>query len=262
MATVNKYGKAPYKTVLVHGGPGAAGELECLAKLLPNNVGVIEPYQTALSVNGQIEELKLAIEENGCYPVNLVGYSWGAWLSYLTAARYPDYVNKLILISSGPFDTKYSEDIMNTRLSRLSKVERLEAEQLFEELKQSTDREKRQGFARFGKLMSKADTYSPLITENFEEDLEIRVEIFNNVWPEADKLRKNGALLNIGKFIKCPTVAIHGEYDSHPSEGVELCLQETIKDFKFIGLKKCGHKPWIEKEAKEEFLKILISELK
>jgi hypothetical protein len=38
-------------------------------------------------------------------------------------------------------------------------------------------------------------------------------------------------------------------------------LLETLKDFRFILLGKCGHKPWIEKQARDEFFKILYGEM-
>ena len=43
------YGKAPYTVVLVHGGPGAAGEMTPVAKRLSNNRGILEPFQTSTS---------------------------------------------------------------------------------------------------------------------------------------------------------------------------------------------------------------------
>jgi len=54
---------------------------------------------------------------------------------------------------------------------------------------------------------------------------------------------------------------IHGDYDSHPYEGVEEPLSKYVEDFKFILLKKCGHKPWIEKHAMDEFYAIIKREL-
>jgi pimeloyl-ACP methyl ester carboxylesterase len=66
--------------------------------------------------------------------------------------------------------------------------------------------------------------------------------------------------LKLGEKIKCPVVAIHGDYDPHPAKGVREPLSGVIKDFCFISLKNCGHKPWIEQEAKEEFYRILKKE--
>jgi pimeloyl-ACP methyl ester carboxylesterase len=74
-------------------------------------------------------------------------------------------------------------------------------------------------------------------------------------------LRKSGELLRIAGNINCPVVAIHGDYDPHPAEGVSKLLSNAIRDFKFIFIEKCGHEPWNEKYAKEEFYRILSEEL-
>ena len=65
----------------------------------------------------------------------------------------------------------------------------------------------------------------------------------------------------LGKNIECPVVAIHGDYDPHPAEGVEKPLASILKNFRFILLQNCGHKPWIEKHAKDIFYEILKQEL-
>jgi hypothetical protein len=71
---------APFRVAVVHGGPGAAGELWPVARRLAATCGVLEPMQTATSVDGQAEELRIAIESHADLPVVLIGHSWGAWL--------------------------------------------------------------------------------------------------------------------------------------------------------------------------------------
>ena len=66
--------------------------------------------------------------------------------------------------------------------------------------------------------------------------------------------------MKLGEKIKCPVVAIHGDYDPHPAEGVKKPLLKVVKNFRFILLKNCGHKPWIEQKAKDEFYIILKKE--
>jgi pimeloyl-ACP methyl ester carboxylesterase len=56
-------------------------------------------------------------------------------------------------------------------------------------------------------------------------------------------------------------VAIHGDYDPHLAEGIREPLSRVIKDFRFILLEKCGHEPWRERYAHDEFYEILTSEL-
>ena len=75
------------------------------------------------------------------------------------------------------------------------------------------------------------------------EALEIRGDIFQGVWKEAARLRTSGELLALGTRIECPVVAIHGDCDPHPAEGVREPLSRILPDFRFITLENCGHKP-------------------
>jgi pimeloyl-ACP methyl ester carboxylesterase len=106
MENLRKYGKSPFSIVVVHGGPGAAGEMAPVAHELSFGSGVLEPIQTAASLEGQAEELKTVLENEGGLPVTLIGFSWGAWLSFIVAARYPTIIKKLILVGSGPYEEK------------------------------------------------------------------------------------------------------------------------------------------------------------
>ena len=118
MKNLRIYGNAPYKIAVIHGGPGAAGEMAPVAHELSSGWGVLEPIQTAASIEGQIKELKTVLEKNGDIPVTLIGFSWGAWLGFIFTANHPSFVKKLILIGSGPFEPKYTSIIERIRLGR------------------------------------------------------------------------------------------------------------------------------------------------
>ena len=255
------YGMPPFQISLIHGGPGAAGEMAPVAQRLSSDCGILEPIQTVMSVNGQVEELKTVLEEYGDLPVVLIGYSWGAWVSYLVAARYPVIIKKLILIGCGGFEDKYGKITNENRISRLSDLERSEFESIQLSLKNPTGLDTNKLFIRLGELVSKVDSYDPISSNTDNDPVDFNAEIFSKVWPEADEMRRSGELLEYGKQIKCPVVAIHGDYDPHPAEGVEKPLLSVLKDFRFILLKKCGHKPWIERHAKDRFYELLKNEL-
>jgi pimeloyl-ACP methyl ester carboxylesterase len=230
-----------------------------LARELALDHGVLEPLQTAASITGQVEELKELLEESADLPVTLVGHSWGAWLGYIFAARHPGLVKKLILVSSGGFEEKNAATTHETRLSRLSKEEKEEVARLLEIIRNRSTNDRNTDFARLGELFFKTDAYDPLPLEPPETVFSL--EIYKMVWGEATELRRSGKLLEMGREITSPVVAIHGDYDSHPAEGVEKPLSAVIRDFRFILLKNCGHKPWIERQAREKFYKILEEEL-
>ena len=257
-----RYGKPPFNVVVVHGGPGAGGEMAPVARVLASDRGILEPIQTATSLDGQIEELRSVLKESGDLPVILVGFSWGAWLSFIVTAKYPSYVKKLIMIASGPFEEKYAGRVHQTRFSRLDEKERAEVSSLIEVLYNPSAENKDTAFEQFGALYSKADAYDPISNgSDLSDAIEYRFDIFQSVWKEGAELRSSGELLQFGKHITCPVSAIHGDYDPHPAEGVQKSLSAILKNFRFILLKNCGHKPWIEKEAREEFFRIIKEEL-
>ena len=277
MKNPRKYGTPPYKYVVVHGGPGAGGEMAPVARRLASRQGILEPIQTASSIEGQVEELRIVLAEHGDPPVILASFSWGAWLCFIFAAVHPSMVKGLVLIGSGPFDEKYVPAIQRTRLSRLKEVEKREVEFLTGVLENPEAEERNRALARFGSILSKADSYDPISVESGvskethessmsdelgesceTEAIGFRADIFQNVWKEAAELRKSGKLLELGKSIRCPVVAIHGDYDPHPAEGVRKPLSGILKDFKFILLPNCGHMPWIERDARDKFFKILM----
>lgn len=111
----------------------------------------------------------------------------------------------------------------------------------------------------FGVILSKADLYKP--NNDDESSVNIQMDIYQKVWPEANELRKSGKLIKLGKKIECPVVVLHGDYDPHPFEGVKEPLSRVISKIEFVLLEKCGHTPWKEKDASRDFYKALKNEL-
>ncbi|MFC1963693.1 alpha/beta fold hydrolase, partial [Chloroflexota bacterium] len=187
-------------------------------------------------------------------------FSWGAMLSFIFTARYHSLVKKLILVGSGPYEKKYATNIMKVRLSRLSEVQREEALSLMDTLNDPDAEDKNSIMAQLGNLISKADSYDSLPHDS--EVLECQHDIYQGVWEPTSQLRDSGELLSFGRRIKCPVVAIHDDYDPHPLEGVREPLSRVLKNFKLILLEKCGHRPWIERDARDRFYNIIKGECK
>lgn len=268
--TVRKYGKGPFKVAVIHGGPGAPGSVAPVARQLSANRGVLEPLQTADSLEGQLDELKTQLIAESDLPAVLIGHSWGAMLSYLFAARYTELVSKIIMVGSGVYEDKYAENILNIRLSHLDESEREEASALMKGLSDPNIQFSDAQMARMGELLSKTDVFAPIDVD--EEPLESTQNIdpkllgcqsglHKKVWGDAKKLRKSGGFLDAGKLVRCPVVAIHGDYDSHPPEGVRDPLSMVLSDFRFIMLERCGHEPWRERYARDRFFEVIEQEL-
>jgi len=259
MQNPRKYGNPPYSIAVIHGGPGAAGEMAPVARTLAASCGILEPMQTKSSILGQVVELHEILSRHASAPVILIGYSWGAWLSVIYAAEQPSMVKKLILVSSGPSEQSYASSIQAERMKRLGKKEISEIEFLMDALENPAARNKDKIFTRIGEIMAKTDTYKPAGEQG--EKIEINSVIYKSVWKEAEDLRKNSRLMDYVKRIKCPVAAIHGDFDPHPAAGVDAPLSKALKNFKFTLLKNCGHTPWMEKLARDEFYNILKNEI-
>ena len=237
---------------------------EVADELSKTSCSILEPQQTALSIDGQVDELCEVLKKHSVVPVILIGHSWGAWLIFIIASLHPELVEKLILVSSGPFEAKYATGLGVTRKGRLSDAEKSEMNKLWKIIQTSTEQNNDKLLTRVGEIVGKADTYDPLPEKRYEmpEGLSVNADIFNKVMPEAIELRKSGKLLSMGEYIKCPVTAIHGDYDPHPAEGVKGPLSNVLDQFKFIELEKCGHEPWRERYAREKFFRILKNEIK
>jgi pimeloyl-ACP methyl ester carboxylesterase len=259
MNNLRKYGSAPFAAAVIHGGPGAPGYMAPVARELAAITGVLEPLQTTASLEGQLQELKILLEENAALPVTLIGHSYGAMLGFIFSARFPSLVKKLVLIGSGGFEEKYAEKIMTTRLNRLDEGERGEVHSLLERISDPAVSDKNAALARFGYLCKKADCYDPINLH--EEALECQYYIHVSVWQDVSDLRASGELLKLANRINIPVRAIHGDYDPHPAEGVQDPLSAALKNFKFFLLKNCGHYPWLEKKRRGNFFGILKNEL-
>lgn len=271
MKNYQLHGKPPYNIVLIHGGPGAWGEMAEIALALKDEYGIIETFQTESSLDGQIDEIFETLKQLNAFPLVIVGFSWGAWLGYLLAARYSSYLHgsKIILIGSGPYEEKYYQQLVDTRKSRMNKSQRELSEQLFIDLQNSDITSKENIIQSIGKLYYHIDQFDPVPFTSSEADSlpfsphEIdRSSFFQDALETVKKLRKTGELLKYGQKITNPVIIIHGDYDPHPYQGViePLSSLKGIKLTSYI-LKNSGHKPWVEKQVSEEFFHILHSEL-
>ena len=250
---VRLYGKAPYKIVLVHGGPGAIGSLKGFAQELNalSQIGVVEAIQSKYSIEELIDELYRQISDNCNEKVSLIGHSWGAWLVALFAEKYPELIERIILVGSAPLEDKYVAEIGTRRFENLSE----EDSAIFQRLinNQATDED----MAKIPKVFEKSDNYCLENREMHRAD-KTDSQMHNIIWEEAAKLRTNGKLLSSFKNIKNKIVLIQGETDPHPARGITIPLKENGVECETYILEKCGHSPFMEKYAKEEFYKILL----
>ena len=253
------WGGPPYRVALVHGGPGAPGSMGPVARRLSARRGILEPLQTADSLDGQVDELRKVLQRAGTLPISVVGHSWGAILGLVFSARYSSLVKKLILVGSAPLDKRHEQGTRNAdRIQRLPVEQRAEASSLLEIIDSKAGPERDAAWRRLGPLLTKADAYDPVTLDT--EELEIQAALNERVWATAKPLRDSGELIELARSIRCPVVAIHGDSDPHPVAGIREPLTTAIDEFHFVLLDRCGHVPWIERDAAEPFFAVLEQE--
>lgn len=262
MQNPRTYGTPPFTVAVIHGGPGAGGEMAPVARALAGRWGVLEPIQTAHTLDGQVDELRAHLEAHAALPATLIGYSWGAWLSLMTAAHHPALVKKLILVSCGALEQRYVAQLHDNRLNRLDEAEQAAFRAALIALDDLSAVDRDASLARLGALAARADNVDLLPDETQPGDVvALRGEVYQGIWPAAAEMRRCGALLDLVARVRCPVVAIHGAQDPSPAAGVREPLAACLADFRFVLLGRCGHTPWRERQARDAFYRALAAEL-
>ncbi len=80
-----------------------AGEYYCIAFDLPgHNLTEVEGYDEFYTIENTCTSLKKEIENQGIKDFHLVAYSMGGRIALTFAIKYPEIINKLVLISTSP----------------------------------------------------------------------------------------------------------------------------------------------------------------
>lgn len=256
------YGASPYRVVVVHAGPGYAGSAAGLARLLSNRYGVIEPLQTKDTIFDQVEELKEQIESVAKEPVILIGHSWGAILSAIVAATYPDLVRKLVLVSTLPLRESYLEELEIKREYHYSDHDLELYRKVRKNLRNPESKNKTKDFEELSRLCKISDEYQPYKNDTDDKDLVlVDGEIYFKIMKELNRLRKTGELLRYFTYIKCPLCVIHGQYDTHPVAGIIEPLLELNISHRLCIIDDSGHTPWREIKGSEDFFRAIAYEI-
>jgi len=76
-------------------------------------------------------------------------------------------------------------------------------------------------------------------------------------WADVLRLQAEGIEPATFAAITCPVLMLHGDDDPHPGPGTFALLKACIPQLQYRGLPRCGHRPWVERHAREPFLAAL-----
>ena len=217
--------------IAMHGGPGAVGDVAALARGLSDSFRVLEPLQRGsgaepLTVAIHVEDLRELIQSRVApeRPA-LVGSSWGAMLALAFAAAYPDMPGPIVLIGSGTFD-------MESRAAFKA---------LLEERRATTGAEKLRTL------------YSYDAIEEQEGETEYDRRANEETWHDMLRLQQEGVYPASFSAIRSPVLMLHGSVDPHPGRMILDSLRPYLPQIEYREWERCGHFPWRERLAREEF---------
>jgi pimeloyl-ACP methyl ester carboxylesterase len=261
---VRFYGESGPYVVLLHGGPGAAGQMGPVGRRLGGRFRVVEPLQRAsgevpLTVARHVADLYDVLRaplQDG--PARLVGFSWGAMLALTYAARHPSEVDRVVLVGCGTFDRGSREAYEAAMAERMDADERRRFEDLTARLAAETNGQRRNKlFAEFGSLCTQIQAFDPLATDSGDETF-YDERGFRETWSDAVSLQQQGIQPAEFARIEAPVTMIHGDADPHPGRLIFESLAPLVRDIQYRELSRSGHTPWIERHAREAFYELLI----
>lgn len=240
------------RVLLLHGGPGAPGTLSTLRRALADE-RVEEPLQRrgARTVEEHVRDLDAVVGDG---PVALVGHSWGAMLGLAYAARHPAKVERLVLVGCGTFDEEARAELVRRREARLTDGLR----ERLREIEQRIDAEPGRAdalYAELGALFVGIDGHDPAAADL--GGLPCDREGARATWEDMVRLQREGVYPAAFAAIEAPVVMLHGEDDPHPGALIRDGLAPLLKDFRYRSFARCGHYPWLERHAKDDFLAAL-----
>jgi len=251
---VRRYGSAGPVVLVLHGGPAAAGEAAPLARGLATRFQVLEPWQRGsggapLTVARHVADLAALIAAlDAAPPPALVGESWGAMLALACAAAHPESCAALVLVCCGTFDPDSRAAIPARLAARIDRQTRCELERLAG-LELDPEERLRRRYA----LLEPLYHVDPLPVEQDPQAPPFDVRAHRETWADMLREQARGTYPAAFAAIRVPVLMLHGAQDPHPGREIHALLRRYMPQIEYREWARCGHQPWRERHAREEF---------
>lgn len=253
--------------IVVHGGPGLSQEY-LLPHLLPlsekNRVSFYDQRGSGSSTGGAdpahltldvfLNDLDAVRRALGYDKISLLGHSWGGFLAMHYAIKYPQHVDKLILLSALPATSSDYEAYMRDWTDRIAPFKE-QLDHIEKSLSYSAGDP--EAVADYIRLCFQAYCFdkekvnalnlkmSPQAALNWlHTSNQFDPNLFNTSFDLRPQLQK----------LACPTLIIHGDADPIPAAAAAN-THHSIPHSQLNVLSHCGHFPYLEQP--KEFFEIL-----
>ena len=279
-----RYGERGPWVVLIHGGPGAPGSLAPLARELARDHRVVEHLQPSWSEGGRsvadhLADLERCLAGLGASATPaLVGHSWGAMLALCCAAEVarPSAaraaageeareaslrltarpLGPVVLVGSGTFDLE-SRAEQRRRREALPPTPALAARIARLRARVAADPDDAGAFGELGSLLSELELVDPLPHAADFEVIRFDRRGNQSAWSDMLRLQEEGVYPARFARIRSKVTLIQGAQDTHPGRLIRASLESALPELDYVELERCGHYPWLERQAREPFLTAL-----
>ena len=97
--------------------------------------------------------------------------------------------------------------------------------------------------------------YDPVTTELECQGCDARAN--RETWDDMLRLQAAGIYPAAFAAIEAPVLMLHGDFDPHPGRLIEASLRPHVPQLEYVEWPRCGHYPWIERHARDEFFAVL-----
>ncbi len=243
--------------LVLHGGPAAVGSAAPIARGLAGDFRVLEPWQRGsgdepLTVARHVADLAglAASGAAGGRPA-LVGESWGAMLALAYAAEHPDQAGPLVLVGCGTFDPEARARMNVVLEERMGPELRARLERIPVECADPAER-----LARRYELIRALYAFDPL-PEEPDETGRFDLRAHQETWADMLRLQAEGVYPAAFAAVRSPVLMLHGAHDPHPGRMIRDSLLPFLPQLEYREWDRCGHSPWVERQVREEFFKVL-----
>jgi pimeloyl-ACP methyl ester carboxylesterase len=171
-------------------------------------------------------------------------------LALAYAAVHPERVTSLALVGCATFDPAARGEIQAIREQRMDAGLRQRIEGLAEEF---PDPDKR--LAMMAHLLLPVDSHELLSTGR--EVLTCDARAHHETWDDMVRLQDASIYPAAFAKIDAPVLMLHGAADPHPGSMIRSSLKPHLPQLEYRELQRCGHYPWLEKGARDEFFAML-----
>lgn len=251
--------------ILLHGGPGmyhnelfpffldfAKSNKVIFYDQRGNGKSTLERIDsTTFTVELMIEDLEELRKEFGIDKLNIIGHSWGGLLAMYYAVKYPENLNRLILVDAAPVNTDLLIKCYEKQISMFEPEEWEYVQKLLESedyLAGNPEVHNEAMRISEGTVFSNKDVIDDYMkVAAFNETTAKNAVALNYL---ATQMKLNIHVQDRLSNIKCPTLIINGK-DDFIVEEVPRLVNKLITNSEIVFIEHAGHYPYIEN--KEDF---------